>query len=119
MNTNRISLKRSLRLAAVLISIGAILGVVSAAWAAPVQAAPKKTRTPTPSRTPLGTATSTPAPFSSPTPGPTTGVDGTWRIVDSPNVGSGTYGNRLLAVDVVASNDVWAVGFSPHPSGTP
>jgi hypothetical protein len=34
-------------------------------------------------------------------------------------VGSGTYGNQLNAVVVVTANDVWAVGFSPHPSGTP
>jgi hypothetical protein len=34
-------------------------------------------------------------------------------------VGSGTYGNRLNGVAVVSANDVWAVGFSPHPSGTP
>jgi hypothetical protein len=34
-------------------------------------------------------------------------------------VGSGTHGNQLNAVAVVSANDVWAVGFSPHPSGTP
>jgi hypothetical protein len=34
-------------------------------------------------------------------------------------VGTGTYGNQLNAAAAVAANDVWAVGFSPHPSGTP
>jgi hypothetical protein len=34
-------------------------------------------------------------------------------------VGTGTYGNRLNAVAVVSANDVWAAGFSPHPSGSP
>jgi hypothetical protein len=34
-------------------------------------------------------------------------------------VGTGTFGNYLNAVAAVSANDVWAVGFSPDPSGTP
>jgi hypothetical protein len=102
-----------------LLLTGAIIGIVSAAWVQPAQAGPKKTRMPTPTPTPIYTPAPTSAPFATPTPGPTTSVDGTWKIVDSPNVGAGTYGNQLNAVAVVSANDVWAVGFSPHPSGTP
>ena len=125
MNANQKYLKKSLLVLGILLLIGAIIGMTSGAWVQPVQAAPKRTRTPTqtasatPSRTPIRTATPTPAPFLTPTPGPTTTVDGTWKIVSSPNVGTGTHGNRLNAVAVVSANDVWAVGFSPHPSGTP
>jgi hypothetical protein len=46
-------------------------------------------------------------------------VDGTWKIVTSPNVGTGTFGNQLNAVAVVTANNVWAVGFHPDPSGQP
>jgi hypothetical protein len=125
MNANRKYLKRSLMGVGILLLICAIIGMMAGAWVQPVQAAPKKTRTPipiasaTPSQTSVSTATPTPVPFSSPTAGPTTTVDGTWKIVSSPNVGTGTYGNQLNAVAVVTANDVWAVGFSPHPSGTP
>jgi hypothetical protein len=35
-----------------------------------------------------------------------------WIIVPSPNDGGSTVDNHLLAVAAVASNDVWAVGFS-------
>jgi len=39
--------------------------------------------------------------------------DGTaWRIVPSPNDGGSTVDNHLLAAAAVASNDVWATGFS-------
>jgi len=100
---------------------GTLIGVLAISGAQPVEAGPaaRKTRTPTQTPTPISTATQTPAPFSTPTPGPTTTIDGTWKIVSSPNVGTGTYGNQLNAVTVVSANDVWAVGFSPHPSGTP
>src|SRR5215216_2094360 len=120
MNAIQKYLKRSLMVLGSLLLTSAILGMVSSAWVQPVQAAsPKKTRTPTQIPTLISTPTQTPAPFLTPTPGPTTTVGGTWKIVSSPNVGSGTYGNQLNAVEVVSANDVWAVGFSPHPSGTP
>ena len=35
-----------------------------------------------------------------------------WTIVPSPNDGGNTVGNHLLAAAAVASNDVWATGFS-------
>jgi hypothetical protein len=119
MNAYRKYLKRSFLVLGILLLAASIAGMASGAWVQPVQAAPKKTRTPTLAPTPIRTATPTPAPFSSPTPGPTTAVDGTWKIVSSPNVGSGTYGNQLNAVAAISANDLWAVGFSPHPSGTP
>jgi N-acetylneuraminic acid mutarotase len=56
--------------------------------------------------TPNPTATSTPAATSTPTPGCVSG----WSIVPSPN--TGTADNRLFAVGAVASNGVWAVGWS-------
>jgi hypothetical protein len=119
MDANPKSLKRSLMVLGILLLTGAVLSMLSGPWVQPVQAAPKKTRTPTQTPRPIYTATSTSAPFVTPTSGPTTAVDGTWKIVSSPNVGSGTYGNQLNAVAVVSADDVWAVGFSPHPSGTP
>ena len=119
MKANRKYLKRALLVLGILLLTDAIIGMVSGAALQPVQARPK--RTPTPSRTPapISTPTPTSVPYATPTPGPTTTVDGTWKIVSSPNVGAGTYGNQLNAVAVVSANDVWAVGFSPHPSGTP
>jgi len=100
---------------------GTLIVVLAMTGAQPVQAGPsaRKTKTPTPTPAPISTATQPPSPFSTPTPGPTTSVTGTWKIVSSPNVGSGTYGNQLHGVAVVSATDVWAVGFSPHPSGTP
>ena len=121
MNTNRKYIHQySMRLTPLLL-IGILVAVLAGFPAQAVQAGPsaRKTKTPTPTATPLNTPTQTPAPFFTPTPGPTTAVDGTWKIVPSPNVGSGTFGNQLNAVDVVSANDVWAVGFSPDPSGTP
>jgi hypothetical protein len=125
MNANQKYPKRSLHALGILILTAIIIVMLSGTWAQPAQAAPKRTRTPTrtasptPSQVPLFTPTPTSAPFTTPTSGPTTIVDGTWKIVSSPNVGTGTYGNQLNAVAVVSANDVWAVGFSPHPSGTP
>jgi hypothetical protein len=119
MKANRKYLKRSLLVLAILLLTDAIIGMVSGAWVQPVQARPKRTPTPTRTPAPISTPTPTSVPYATPTPGPTTTVDGTWKIVTSPNVGSGTYGNWLNAVTVVSANDVWAVGFSPHPSGTP
>jgi hypothetical protein len=122
MKANWKSLKRWSMLLGMLLLNGTLIGVLAITWAQPVQAGPaaaRKTRIPTQTPIPIYTATQTPAPFSTPTSGPTTTVDGTWKIVSSPNVGSGTYGNQLNAVAVVSANDVWAVGFSPHPSGTP
>ncbi len=121
MKVNRNYLRRLPILLAMLLLNGTLIGVLAITVAQPVQAGPsaRKTRTPTRTPTPISTATQTPAPFWTPTPGPTTTVNGTWKIVSSPNVGTGTYGNQLNAVTVVSANDVWAVGFSPHPSGTP
>lgn len=121
MNTIRTYLKRWPTLVGMLILNSTLIGVLVIAGSQPVQAGPsaKKTRTPTPTPTSISTATQTPAPFATPTPGPTTSVDGTWKIVSSPNVGTGTYGNQLNAITVVSANSVWAVGFSPHPSGSP
>ena len=121
MNAIQKYLKRSPILLGMLLLNGMLIGVLTITGAQPVQAGPsaRKTRTPTRTPTPIYTATQTPAPFWTPTPGPTTTVNGTWKIVSSPNVGTGTYGNQLNAVAVVSASDVWAVGFSPHPSGTP
>jgi len=119
MNANKNYLKRSLHGLGILLLTSAIIVMTSGFRTEPVGAAAKKTRTPTRTPTPISSPTSTSAPFTTPTPGPTTAVNGTWKIVSSPNVGSGTYGNQLNAVTVVFANDVWAVGFSPHPSGTP
>jgi len=80
---------------------------------------PLPTRTPTSLPMPTNTPTPTSLPYATPTPGPTTVVSGTWKIVSSPNVGTGTYGNRLNSVAVVSANTAWAVGFSPAPGGTP
>ena len=122
MNAIRKYLKRLPILHAMLLLNATLIGVLVMTWAQPVQAGPaakRRTATPTALQTPINTPTATPAPFITPTPGPTSPVDGTWRIVSSPNVGTGTYGNQLNGVAVVSANDVWAVGFSPHPSGTP
>jgi hypothetical protein len=107
-----------LMLFSILFFVCAIIGMTGAG-AQPVQAGFSVRRTPTPRRLPTATRTPTPWPIASPTPGSTTTVDGTWKIVTSPNVGTGTYGNQLNAVTLVSANDVWAVGFSPDPSGTP
>ncbi len=111
---------RWLTLLSILFLISALMGITSAR-AQPVQAGTLIRRSPTPTRTPNSSPSPTPtsAPYVSPTPGPTTTVNGTWKIVSSPNVGTGTFGNQLNAVAVVAANDVWAAGFSPAPSGTP
>jgi hypothetical protein len=117
MKANRKYLKRSLLVLGFLLLTDAIIGMLSGAALQPAQARPRRTPTSTP--TSINTPTQTPPPYITPTPGPTTTVDGTWKIVSSPNVGTGTHGNRFNAVAVVSANDVWAVGFSPHPSGTP
>jgi hypothetical protein len=121
MNANRKYLKRLPSLLGILLLNGMLIGVLVLTGVQSAHAGPsgRKTKTPTPTSRPINTPTSTPAPFITPTPGPTTVVNGTWRIVSSPNVGTGTYGNQLNAVTVVSANSVWAVGFSPHPSGTP
>jgi hypothetical protein len=121
MNVNRQYHRRLPTLFGMLFLNGALIGLLIILGAQPVEASPsaRKTKTPTPTLTPIYTPTQTPAPYLSPTAGPTSTVDGTWKIISSPNVGSGTYGNQLRAVTVISSNNVWAVGFSPHPSGTP
>ena len=104
MKANRKYSKRLPILLGMLLLNGTLIGVLAITGAQPVQAGPsfaRKTRTPTQTPTPIYTPTQTPAPFVSPTPGPTTTVDGTWKIVSSPNVGTGTYGNQLNAVAAV------------------
>lgn len=119
MKKTRRDLSRMLFVLSNVLVAALVISTLSVAGVQPAQAGPKKTRTPTRTPTPISTSTPTPAPYATPTPGPTTVVGGTWKIVSSPNVGSGTYGNQLNAVAVVSANNVWAVGFSPHPSGTP
>jgi hypothetical protein len=119
MTMDRKLLKRTFMVLGILLLTGSFNGMLSVASVEPVQAAPKKTRKPAPTATPSYTPSPTSVPYATPTPGPTTTVDGTWKIFSSPNVGTGTYGNQLNAVAVVSADDVWAVGFSPHPSGTP
>ena len=124
MNANQDFLNKSLLLLGVLLLMGALMGMaITGVQPGPASLSsrrtPTPTRTPAHSPTPTNTPTPTGVPTATPTPGPTTVVAGTWKIVSSPNVGTGTYGNELNAVTVVSANDVWAVGFSPAPSGTP
>ncbi len=114
---NRKYIKKLFTLLGMLLLAGIMMVVLIGAKPAQAGFASKKTPTPTPA--PTSTPTPTQAPFATPTPGPTTSVTGTWKIVSSPNVGTGTYGNQLNAVAVVSASNVWAVGFSPSPSGTP
>jgi Purple acid Phosphatase, N-terminal domain len=44
------------------------------------------------------------------------GVSGSWQKVISPNIGA-INNNRLLGVDAVSDNDVWAVGWAQDPNG--
>ena len=127
MNMNRNYLNRQMTRLGLLVLITIIVCTVAGIRAQPVQAGlllrktptPTRTRIPTRTPTPIKTPTATLPPPVSPTSGPTTTVNGTWKIVSSPNVGTGTYGNKLNSVAVVSTNDIWAVGFSPAPSGTP
>ncbi len=121
MNTNQKYPKKLLELLSGLLLVSALIILIAAAEVQPAQAALLLRRTPLPTRTPtpISTLPPTSIPYATPTPGPTTTVPGTWKIVSSPNVGTGTYGNKLNAVAALSANDVWAVGFSPNPSGTP
>src|SRR5688572_30581083 len=102
MNANRKYLKRSLMVIGILLLIGAIIGIASGAWVQPVQAAPKRTRTPRPTPSPIFTPTQTPL-AATPTPaGPTC-----WSVVPAPAVPG--YGARLLAIAGSSNNDLWAV----------
>lgn len=86
----RLTLVRMTVLALTLI-VTLLVGVVGFS-AETVDAARKPTPTPTP-RPP----TSTPA-----------AVPGSWKVVNSPNLGGGS--NQLNGVAVVSANDIWAVG---------
>src|SRR5688572_30971748 len=97
MNANRKYLKKSLMVLGILLLIGTSIGMMSGASVQTVQAAPKKTRTPTRAPTPISTATPTPA-------GPTC-----WAVVPAPAVPG--YGARLLAIAGSSDNDIWAVGW--------
>jgi hypothetical protein len=125
MNTNRVKIKRFLLLLSFLLLTCAMVGMATGPGVQPVQAALLGRKTPTPTKTlkktatPTMSTTPTSLPYATPTSGPTSVVNGSWKIVSSPNVGTGTYGNQLNAVAVVSPTDVWAVGFSPDPSGTP
>ena len=126
MNANWKYFNRFILLMGILLLTGALMAMAGTG-AQPAQdglafrKTPTPTKTPRPSPTPNFTPTPTSVPFATPTPtpGPTTTVSGSWKIVTSSNVGSGTYGNKLNSLAVVSSADVWAVGFSPNPSGTP
>src|SRR5918995_6474661 len=106
MNANRKYFKRSLLVLSILLLTGAIIAMVSGASVEPVQAAPKKTKTPTRTavQTPIYTPTQTPAPFATPTLGPTC-----WSVAPAPDVPG--YGARLLAIAGSSDNDIWAVGW--------
>ena len=119
MNANQKYLKRIFIQLSILLLTGALIAIVSGAGVQPVQAGRALKRTPTPTRTSTLSPTPTSIPYATPTPGPTSTVSGSWKIVSSPNVGSGTYGNELNSVAVISANDVWAVGHSPDPSGLP
>ncbi|HMD89019.1 MAG TPA: hypothetical protein VKF38_07640 [Anaerolineaceae bacterium] len=121
MNAQRKNLTRLFYLFGLLLLAGGLMGMLAGVPVQSNQAVFAARRSPTPTRTPtpINTPTPTPLPYNSPTPGPTTIVSGSWKIVSSPNVGTGTYGNTLNAVSVVSANDVWAAGFSPAPSGQP
>ena len=121
MNTHRKYLKGLLLLPCILLLTSALMGMVVGAKVQPDPAKLSNRKTPTPRRTstPSKTPTPTGVPSATPTPGPTTTIAGTWKIVSSPNVGTGTFGNNLNAVAVVSANNAWTVGFSPAPSGTP
>jgi hypothetical protein len=43
-------------------------------------------------------------------------VTGTWKLVSSPNGGTQSSGNVLLATAAVSSIDAWAVGAAPNPT---
>ena len=104
MNTNRKYLKKSLMVLGILLLIGTIIGMASDAWVQPVQAAPKRTRTPRPTPTPIFTPTQTPL---TATPTPTSPI--CWSVVPAPDVPG--YGARLLAIAGSSDNDIWAVGW--------
>ena len=112
MNNNRKHLKRLLIELALLLLIGALLGVLADTEAQPAQARnlAKRTRTPTPTPTATRTATptATPTPAGTPTPTPIPGPGGSWNVVSSPNTGSPH--NELYGVAAIAPNNVWAVG---------
>lgn len=119
MITDRKYTKRLYTVTGMLLFAGIIIVMLIGAGVKPAQAGFTRKKSPTPTPAPTSTPTPTLAPFPTPTPGPITSVTGTWKIVSSPNVGTGTHGNELNAVAVVSSSNVWAVGFSPAPSGTP
>ena len=81
MNANRKYLKRSLMALSILLLTGAIIAMMSGASVQSVQAAPKKTKTPTRTPRPIYTPTQTLTPFVTPTPGPTC-----WSVVPAPAV---------------------------------
>src|SRR5207248_501878 len=85
---------------------------------------PSNTPTITPTRTPTRTRTRTNTPLSgtnTPTNTPTVTPTGTrdctqaWRVVTSPNFGSGN--NRLYGVAAISPTDIWAVGRAANGTG--
>ena len=91
-----------------LFSIG-LLVFMLAIGTSSVEAAPKKTPTPSPTIAPPATAT--------PVPNPPPNLPGTWKVVSSPSISFGP--NALRSVAAVSSDDVWAVGYGliEHWSG--
>src|SRR5688500_7691618 len=106
MNAIRKYLKRLPVLLGVLLLHGALIALLAIPAVQPAQAAPKKTKTPTPTAThrPINTPTQTPF-AATPTPaGPTC-----WSVVPAPDVPG--YGASLRAIAGSSDNDLWAVGW--------
>jgi hypothetical protein len=87
---------------ALLVSALALSAALPAHAVASSRAKPKPTGTPTPATTP------TPIPTPTPTNTPAPTCTASWKVVTSPNIGTGI--NQLLAVSADASTDIWAVG---------
>ena len=106
MNAIRKYLKRLPILLGLLLLNGALFALLAIPAVQPAQAAPKKTKTPTPTATqrPINTPTQTPF-AATPTPAGST----CWSVVPAPDVPG--YGARLRAIAGSSDNDLWAVGW--------
>jgi hypothetical protein len=102
MNLRNLSRHKLSIIGASLSSIGLMLFMLISGTSS-AEAASKRPPTRTPTLTPTP-----PAPTFTPTPASTQTLNGTWRVVRSPN--TSTYSNALHGVAVVSANDVWAVG---------
>jgi hypothetical protein len=106
MNAIRKYLKRLPILLGVLLLNGVLIALLAIPAVQPAQAAPKKTKTPTPTATQRPIYTPTQTPFAAtPTPaGPTC-----WSVIPAPDVPG--YGAALRAIAGSSDNDLWAVGW--------